>query len=179
MTIKVVFFDIDDTLVDHATAMRRATVALHASVAPGTGLDEFLLSWKGAHARHYPRFLRGEVTYAESARARVRDAIGRELPANEADAIFTRYLADYERGWTLFPDVISCLDALHDMSLGVISNGRSDEQRRKLTKLGIAGRFPCVCVSEDIGVAKPDSRIFELACARAGVEASDALYVGD
>ena len=175
MTIKAVFFDIDDTLVDHATAMRSATVELHSSVAPGIGLDEFLLSWKGAHTRHYPRFLRGEVTYAESARARVRDAIGCDVPANEAHAIFARYLADYERGWTLFPDVISCLDTLHDVSLGVISNGRSDEQRHKLTNLGIASRFQCVCVSEDIGVAKPDSRIFEIACTKAGVEASDAL----
>jgi putative hydrolase of the HAD superfamily len=63
--------------------------------------------------------------------------------------------------------------------LGIISNGRSNEQRRKLTAVKNSHRFEHVLVSEDCGHAKPGAEIFRLACRMAGVPAAQALYVGD
>jgi len=174
-----VFFDIDDTLVDHSTALRAAVIALHRSLGPGIKLQEFQAKWQAAHALHYSRFLKGEISYTESARARVRDVISDGLSDEAADALFAKYLTDYESGWTLFPDVLPCLAQLRAVSLGVISNGPAVEQKRKLSRLRIANYFQWVSVSEEIGIAKPDARIFQVACERAGVAPQEALYVGD
>ena len=42
-----------------------------------------------------------------------------------------------------------------------------------------AGALDEVVFSCDVGVAKPDPRIYEIACQRLGVEAADCLFVGD
>jgi len=177
--IQAVFFDIDDTLVQHTAAMKAATVALHGRLAADVPFEEFHARWKAAHATHYPRFLRGEKSYAESARARVRDAVDPAITDAAADEIFATYLSEYESGWALYDDVIPCLDKLRHVPLGVISNGRTIEQKRKLKTLGVADRFSCVCVSEDLGIAKPASEIFLHACRELRVAPGDALYVGD
>ena len=156
MVIQAVFFDIDDTLVQHTAAIHAATVALHGRLVPHVPFEEFHGRWKAAHARHYPRFLRGESSYLESSRNRVREGIDPAITDAAADEIFTTYLADYESGWTLYDDVVPCLDKLRHVPLGIISNGRTTEQHRKLSTLGVADRFKCVCVSEDVGIAKPD-----------------------
>ena len=179
MVIRAVFFDIDDTLVQHTAAMHAATVALHGRLAPEVRFDEFHARWKTAHARHYPRFLRGEASYVECARGRLRDAVDPAITDAAADEIFAMYLSEYESGWALYDDVIPCLDKLRHVPLGVISNGRTTEQKRKLKTLGVADRFSCVCVSEELGIAKPAAEMFLHACGELGIAAADALYVGD
>ena len=45
--------------------------------------------------------------------------------------------------------------------------------------LGVRDRFPVRVISGREGVEKPDPRIFELALERLGLDAADAMYVGD
>jgi putative hydrolase of the HAD superfamily len=177
--IKAVFFDIDDTLVDHSTAIHDATVDLYKSLNLDIAFDEFQAGWAAAHARYYPRFLRGEMSYLDAYRARVRDAVDQKMTDEAVDSLFAGYLARYEGCWTLFPDALPCLDRLQSVTLGIISNGRGVEQRRKLRNLGIESRFAFVCVSEDIGIAKPAPAIFLHACGAMGVRPIEAVYVGD
>ena len=63
--------------------------------------------------------------------------------------------------------------------LGCITNGVSSLQNIKLDTAGIREMFDVVVVSGDIGIYKPDRRIFDEAIIRAGIENSQALYVGD
>ena len=175
----VVFFDIDDTLIDHSTAMRRATERLYHNLSLTIDRDGFLHEWRQSHREYYPRFLSGEISYEQAARGRVRRAVDPNVSDVEADELFCRYLADYESEWKLFPDVMECLNGLQGYRLGVISNGRSDEQRQKLKKTGIRERFEVVVVSEACGYAKPDRKIFTIACHAAGVVPKNALYICD
>ena len=63
----------------------------------------------------------------------------------------------------------------------MITNGELDFQLAKLERLGILDRFAHVVASGDVGVTKPDARIFEEAVARFESDApvSGAAYVGD
>src|SRR2546425_9360420 len=64
--------------------------------------------------------------------------------------------------------------------LGVVTNWNSEaEQRNKLRHLGLEPYIRHLVVSGAVGFEKPDRRIFDLALFRAGVEASEAVYVGD
>ena len=47
------------------------------------------------------------------------------------------------------------------------------------TGLGITDAFDTIVMSARVGSAKPDPRIFAIALARLGVEAADAVHVGD
>ena len=63
--------------------------------------------------------------------------------------------------------------------LGVVSNGKSEVQRTKLSALGIASLFDCIVVSGDIGVKKPSPEIFMLALDKLACEPQGAIFVGD
>jgi putative hydrolase of the HAD superfamily len=175
----VVLFDLDDTLIDHRSAMRTATVALYEMVTVPASLETFVESWHEAHRRYYPKYLAGEMPYTMTVRARIRETIDEGMGDEEADRLFRDYLATYEAGWSLFPDVLPCLERFGSTRLGIISNGRSEEQRKKLAVTGIAHRFDSIVISEDCGYPKPRAEIFHRACEAMNVSPAAAAYVGD
>lgn len=63
--------------------------------------------------------------------------------------------------------------------VGLLTNGPSDLQWGKIRRLGIEGWFDGIVVSDDIGIRKPDARIFQALLARLQVLAQQAVYVGD
>lgn len=62
--------------------------------------------------------------------------------------------------------------------VAVVSNS-DGSVTESLARAGLADLFEFVIDSHDVGVSKPDPRIFEAALERMGVAASDAWYVGD
>ncbi len=175
----IIFFDIDDTLVDHGSAIRAAVETLHQSAAVTVSLEEFSLAWTAALKRHFDRYLAGELSYESQRRARVRDTIDPTLSDNACDRMFAVYVASYEANWSLFSDVKPCLEGLATYRLGIISNGQTAQQRLKLERTGIAGKFEGVIISEDCGCTKPSAAIFHRACALVGESPERSVYVGD
>jgi putative hydrolase of the HAD superfamily len=77
----------------------------------------------------------------------------------------------------LFPDAIECLTRLRDTyHLGVVTNGAPCLQREKLSASGLAEFFDTIVVSGDIGVGKPDPRIYLEALLR--LQVTEAVMVG-
>jgi putative hydrolase of the HAD superfamily len=175
----IVLFDLDGTLCDHAGADRAAALALRAALAPDMSETAFLAEWRAAQMRHYARYLDGDISFPEQRRARVRAVAGAALIDAEADLAFNVYFSAYREAWRLFDDVRPCLAALSGMALGVVTNGDGAVQRRKIEALGLADSFAAVVVSGEVGFAKPDPRIFALACARLGAAPGQALFIGD
>lgn len=65
-------------------------------------------------------------------------------------------------------------------SLGVVSNGGGATQRRKMAAARLDEIFlEAVWISGEVGVEKPDPRLFEIALQALRVHPSRALYVGD
>jgi putative hydrolase of the HAD superfamily len=128
---------------------------------------------------HFARYVAGQLDFQEQRRARIRDVLAADLSDGDADEIFNVYLGVYEKKWSLFDDVLPCLDALCEHRLGIISNGNGHQQRQKLFRLGILERFACVVVSQDCGWAKPDPRIFWRACELGNATPSNVVHVGD
>ncbi len=182
--IQVVFFDIDDTLVDDAAATRAGALGVFERYRDRlTGTDERLMQrWNALLDHHFERFLRGETSFIGQRRARIRGLFGltpSQMPDSEVDAIQTVYREFKEGARRLFPDAIETLDALGCCRLGIISNGSSARQRQKLSEVGVLDRFTAVVISEDIGAAKPDPEIFQAACRSMGASPSACLHVGD
>jgi len=98
------------------------------------------------------------------------------------DELMQRFLQAFwnERNWTAFPEVLDVLRRLRErgMRVGVLSNAPSDLPSF-LERLGVAPYLDFAVVSAIEGIKKPDRRIFEVAVARAGVDASAIMHVGD
>jgi putative hydrolase of the HAD superfamily len=63
--------------------------------------------------------------------------------------------------------------------LGLISNGTGATQRAKLEALGVQSLFDPIVISDEVGLRKPDVRIFELAITNWRIAPGDVLFVGD
>jgi len=124
-----VFFDIDDTLLDHEAAARAGAAALHRSLAAAAPVEQFVAAWAAALDRNFPRYLAGELTFQGQRRERIREVVDGGLTDEAADSVFAGYQQAYEAAWTLFPDVLPCLDALSHGRVGIISNGKANAGR--------------------------------------------------
>jgi putative hydrolase of the HAD superfamily len=185
-----VLFDLDGTLMDHDAARSAALQAHLGGWLPGLEADELTrleTEWQRLEALHCEEYTRGECTFTEQRRRRVRgiQAVLEREPAEEltADAWFAAYLRHYRAAWRAFDDVLPALSALEQAQpsivLGIVTNGEGEPQRAKLAAIGLGERFPVVIASGEAGVAKPEAEIFALACERLGVQPGQAAHVGD
>ena len=80
----------------------------------------------------------------------------------------------------LYPDTVEVLGYLHrkGYSMGVIANQPAGTVGR-LEQRGLMGFFDSVAASAELGISKPDSRIFLKALEMAGGDAKHSVMIGD
>ncbi len=180
--LRMIFFDIDGTLIDHASASALASLSFYdhffGSVAfPREGFPEV---WEGIVDKHFNRYCRGEISICEQRRSRMREVFGDEsLPDWECDSRYQVYIQEYESLTRAYDDAAPYINEFEGTPLGIISNGARDQQIGKLDRAGLLKHFSVLVFSEDIGIGKPARRIFEEACRLAGANPSECVHVGD
>ncbi|GAA0534211.1 haloacid dehalogenase [Saccharopolyspora subtropica] len=169
--------DVDDTLVDSAGSSRHSLRAL-------VGNDRAWSVWQRTTDRYYARFVTNELDFDTMRVERTRAffaAFGEHLDAAEAERREARRMAAMQRAWRLFDDTLPCLDWLRGsgLRLAVITNAPGAYQRRKIAAVGLADTFDELVISEEVGAAKPDPRIFRTACDALGLHPAEVVHVGD
>jgi putative hydrolase of the HAD superfamily len=189
VSIGAVLFDLDDTLFQHREAVDDAVIATleameRAGDAPAVAEEQ--ARWRELEEHHYNRYLAGELDYREQRRERVRAFLapyGATLEDAAAEAWFEEWVQRYRSAFRLHDDAQPCLDALEQripgVRFGIITNGDLAFQTAKLEALGIEQRFAHLITSGELGVAKPDPRIFEIAAERFGLRPEECVYIGD
>lgn len=181
--IAAVLFDLDDTLMDTETASRAGVAHLVARRTGGSvPLAAAASAWDEVFPHWFDRYLRGQVSLADSRIGRVRawaDAMGVPVPDGEELAWFDTYVEGYRQRWALFPDAAPTLAALAGLPLGLVTNGDSALQREKVSSLALGEALDVVLVSSEVGLPKPEPEIFLRAAAALGVPPQRCLMVGD
>lgn len=78
------------------------------------------------------------------------------------------------------PEAERVLDDLaRDHRLALVTNGAPDVQREKLAGTTLAQRFGAIVISAELGIAKPDPRIFEHALRAIGAPREGSVMIGD
>ena len=185
--LAAVLFDLDDTLHDDTLAYRRAARRVASDVAREHGVDaEALLAayvelaesfWKNLSSEHLGVRLAG---LRAQMWAGALAAVGLEDIAL-AERCGTAY-NDYRKGYLqLWPGALELLAALRAAGhkIGLITNGFSETHREKLALLKLEDAFDEIFIADEVGMLKPDPRLFELACARLGAEPAASAMVGD
>ncbi|MFH1980265.1 MAG: HAD family hydrolase [Pseudomonadota bacterium] len=181
----VVCFDLDDTLMDHASAIIGGARQFYADHRHVFDLPEsdFVARWVQRIEAAYQRYLHEGLSLEDARRWRVQSLFaeaGAALSDAAADTAVAQAIAAYRDHWRLFDDVRPCLEALQGrFPLAVITNGSADQQSQKLLQLGIRSVFEAVIVSETAGSAKPAPDIFRHAARQLGTTPARCLHVGD
>jgi len=181
MSIKLITFDLDDTLWDNvpviisAEASMRQWLATHASKVGELPLEHFASLRQQVLQRHPELKHRISVLRQRVLMHAFEEAGYPQLQATEmADVCFEAFIHARHQ-LTVFPEAEPMLQALRQhFLLGVITNGNADVQR-----VGLADYFHFALRAEDIGIAKPDARLFQEALQRGGVDAAAAVHIGD
>jgi len=178
--IKVIGFDLDDTLWDNLPVMINAEKTLNQWLkenAPNLQYDtESLRSLRSDILRQDPSLgarlteLRWKVIHEAT---RVSGYSGK-ASADIADQGMSIFLTARNQV-TFFDGAIECLERLAgDFILGSLSNGNSS-----IISLGLDGYFSFAFSAEDVGAAKPAPDLFFKALAHTGVNPDQMVYVGD
>lgn len=79
-----------------------------------------------------------------------------------------------------FPETLSVLEKLRgNYPLGLITNGAPDIQLAKIDGSGIRHYFDSITISGEVGIGKPDPKIFDTALQALGSSVEDTLMVGN
>lgn len=180
----MIFFDLDDTLIDYKISEGIGIRALYNMYKNEIMDDEeaFKEQWDKAFKRHFNKYLKHEMTYDAQWIERMKDIFGHsgvELSDGEAEKRYKFYMNAYKQSWSLFDDTIPTLKELKGYGLGLITNGDLKLQSSKIEKMGLKDFFSTIVISDQAGIAKPDKKIFEIACKRADVSPNDCYFVGD
>lgn len=176
-----VLFDLDDTLIDHATAAASAVLALAESYGVAGRADEHRTRWVAVSNKHYSRYQLRELTFEEQGRERAREFLRVELDDAEADAAFEGYFEMYRAAWAAFPDSRRTLQRLQGAGVvvGILTNGDLAKQTEKVERVGLGDLGLPLFASSDYPAGKPDPRPFLGACDGLGVLAARTVMVGD
>ncbi len=171
--IRAIFFDLDGTLVDRASAHHRYCVELM-----GRHPEEFPLGRREADLRFLtersddPRWDRRDFSQRVARRFP-----GLGLTALELIRDHSARLADFVEP---DPEILRLIDRLSSRyHLAIVSNGSGPVQRAKLARLGLGPRTPRAFVSGELGLSKPDPRLFRMALGWASCAPDEVLFVGD
>ena len=121
------------------------------------------------------------LTIYELRLAELAGEVDLDLRQTQLSDAAARSIAAWHEFVTLDPTVPALLERFGArVPLALISNfDHPPHIHRMLDALDIRKRFANVTVSADVGVAKPDPRIFEGALADTGLDPSRVAYVGD
>lgn len=177
VTYRWILFDVDDTLFhfDAYQGLRRM-------------FERHAVDFTEAHYGQYQEvnkplwvaYQNGQISATDLQTTRF-EGWARQLGVAAAD-LNDAFLHAMAEICTLLPGAQALIDALADagVPMGVITNGFTALQLARLERTGLRAHFDPLVISEQLGVAKPDVRIFEHALTRMGQPPREqVLMVGD
>ncbi|MFD3445666.1 HAD family hydrolase [Microbacteriaceae bacterium 4G12] len=185
--IKLVLFDLDNTLFSFDIYWAQATkdTFYKSSITKHLQFEEFF-----SHYRHYDRHLwelhhQGHVSLDELRQQRLICTLkhfNQEISVEEADIYYCEFFSQFIHLVKPEEVVNTYLQELKKTyQIGIITNGKVNEQRSKLMKLDLHTVFTEeeIFISEEMGVEKPQREAFHIPLSQYGVEPAQAVYIGD
>lgn len=183
--VEFVYFDLDDTLLDHQHAERKALADVrdrYLTLFGALSVDELQEEYHAINAPLWERYADGEIdkeTLQEQRFEQLVEAVGG--PHANAALIGRYYIQRYAEHWQFIPGAREAFEAVAEqVPVGVLTNGFVEVQKKKFDRFPILREMAAaIVICEEAGVLKPDPEIFAHAAEKVGVPAEKILYVGD
>lgn len=174
--IRAILFDLDETLIDRRSSAERFLKLQHQDTVLGkfsstVPEDEYLAA--------YFRLEKAGFVKKSELYPRLASQIG--LSEEAGHLLFDDFEFRYPEIASLMDGAVATLKRLRTEGLAcaVITNGEGPVQRRKMVATGLSGLVEFALISGEIGIRKPDRRIFELAATTLGLLPAECLFIGD
>lgn len=187
-----VWLDLDDTLIDFQANSRRALELTYDRIPELPRLFPTAELWKDAYLTHnhalWDRYNRAEITQDYLRVHRFTDPLAQasSTPADrwttlarELDRVYLDLLGVQT---AMVPGARHLVESLRSWhyNIGILSNGFTQVQHCKLDTVGLTPLVHAVVLSDDIGVNKPDPRLYRHAMERVGTpDPARHLMIGD
>lgn len=187
--VEALLLDLDDTLLDNQVGLDEVWDRVSQLVAVRLGdVDPGDVRAQLVHSSGWfwsddARQRAGRLDMPAARRAvlaHVLDSLGRP-DAHLADELGRHYCELRER--SLAP-IVGAFEALARLraaapALGLVTNGAAAAQRAKIERFALADFFDVIVVEGELGVGKPDARVFAHATAALGSAPGASLMAGD
>ncbi|MGG7078679.1 YjjG family noncanonical pyrimidine nucleotidase [Clostridium sardiniense] len=181
MKYEVLLFDIDETLFDFKKGENFAFLKCVDDFNLSEDKEACIKLYREINTLIWQEFEKGLITSKDLKVDRFRrliKALNIERDAEEISNTYMRYLG---MSTFLFDGVEELINELSkDYRLAIVTNGLKETQTNRINKSTIGKYFDAVIISDGIGIAKPDARIFEYALDRINYkDKSKVLMIGD
>ncbi|MHA1722539.1 MAG: HAD family hydrolase [Candidatus Baldrarchaeia archaeon] len=182
--IKVIFFDLDETLYDYGSVRKAANqrVARLVEELELTSSDVFIQTLRRITKDFYEKYQGLPLLFDRKIRFQ---EVFKALNIDVSREIIVKLANEY---WNFvyqqikpYPDVVPVLELLRKQGyrLGIISDGLIDVQLNRIKALKLEKYFDTFTFSEEVGKNKPALEIFRLALRKTKCNPSEAIMVGD
>ncbi|WP_019228108.1 YjjG family noncanonical pyrimidine nucleotidase [Sedimentibacter sp. B4] len=181
MKYEVIMFDADDTLFDFKKAEKEAFK--NTMVIYGINYDEnyHYKIYDEINTALWRDFDNGLITQEELKYQRFKE-LSHRLGAGFDEYEFAEiYMKNLSQGSFLYEDSIPLVEGLkNDYRMTIITNGLTDVQHNRVRNSAIGKYMEEVIISEEVGLSKPDFRIFDYALKKINYhDKSKVIMVGD
>lgn len=183
LTPKFIYFDLDDTLLDHRGAEKAALKDLCNrfdfldAIDPEALIETYHQINKGL----WERYGKGEIDRSVLQQKRFENTLENlGLDGSVYEEVGTFYMQAYRNHWRW---IEGAFEGLHKVSnryeTGILTNGFAETQRKKFERFDLHKFARHLVVSEEVGYLKPQPEIFNHATTLTNREPEEILYIGD
>lgn len=183
---KLILIDLDDTLWATQRNNKRGLQALYTALEWGqyfVSFEEFFALYNPINHALWSEYNVGSIS---------KEALSVERLRRPLEGKLEQSLEEWQRVDELFISLVKeqtelCPHALEVMAelkgrypIAILSNGFGELQHSKVERSGLAPYVDQVILSDEVGINKPDARIFHHALSvMGGVPAEEAVMIGD
>lgn len=183
MNPEFVYFDLDDTLLNHRQAQMKALqdVHNHFSLFNGLETDDMVEVYHKINGEQWELYNAGKIDSDLLQHNRFALTLSElDLDENMADAMGEYYLQVYQNYWQWVDGAEEAFNAIRDKyKVGILTNGFIEIQEKKFEQFDLYNLASELVISEEVGALKPNPEIFEYATNLAGCHPEEILYIGD
>lgn len=173
---KAVLFDLDDTLLKRDKAVDylfRFILENYYTVTDDIMTKKMLKRFK-----EYDK-----QSYGDGDKSKVLKPFFQEFPPERemTDSSMADFWNKYfPQCFKVGEDTLVLLNQMNKyVKMGIITNGSVQRQNAKIKNSKLNSYFETIIISEEVGLSKPDKKIFDLALDELDVVPEDVLFIGD
>ena len=178
-----IYFDLDNTLLNHSSAETNAQRVTYESYPElqRVPLEDWLDTYRAINHLLWARYQKDEIDRHELQYSRFHNTMKElKLDTKASAEIGSAYMTNYRKHWVWVEGAREALERVsRKFETGIITNGFKETQEKKFESMELNRYCKTFLISEDVGKMKPHPAVFDRASDLAGVERSKILYVGD